>query len=377
MAFIEDRGDRPGKRWRVRYRDPEGRERSQSFERKTDASRFKSEQEAKMHRGEWLDPNAGKISFGEWSARWLSGLHSIKPKTLTGYESLLRVRVLPTFGSTELRRITPAMVREWQTAMLDEVSPARVRQARQVLSAVLEVATGDGLIARNPCDRVKAPAVRDRRQLFLTAGEVSRLAAAAEARSPGAGTLVTFLSYSGLRWGEAVALRWGAVNGRRVRVREAVTEVQGRLEWGTPKSHEARPVILPAFVADALGEPGQPEALVFTAPRGGPLRNSNFRAQVWSDRTDTNGRLIPGAVTEAGLPDGLHIHDLRHTAATLAISAGASIKAVQRMLGHASAAMTLDRYGHLYEEDLETLAERMDAKYRDAAGDNVIAIRRA
>jgi integrase len=363
MAFIEDRGERPGLRWRVRYRDPEGRERSKSFARKTDAHRFKAEQEAKLHKGEWLDPDAGRITFGEWAARWLAGLHSIKPKTLAGYESLLRVRVLPTFAGVELRRITPALVREWQTELLGEVSPARVRQARQVLSAALEVASGDGLIPRNPCDRVKPPAVRERRQLFLTAAEVRTLAAACEARQAGSGALVTFLAYSGLRWGEAVALRWGAVGGRRVRVRESATEVRGSLEWGTPKTHEARTVILPGFVAEVLGEPGGSEALIFTAPRGGPLRNSNFRNQVWRP-----------ALAAAGAPEGLHIHDLRHTAASLAISAGASIKAVQRMLGHASAAMTLDRYGHLYEEDLETLAERMDTAYRDAAG-NVTALR--
>jgi site-specific recombinase XerD len=92
------------------------------------------------------------------------------------------------------------------------------------------------------------------------------------------------------------------------------------------------------------------------------VRNSNFRNSVWRP-----------ALLAAGAPEGLHVHDLRHTAASLAISAGASIKAVQRMLGHAAVAMTLDRYGHLYEEDLETLADRMDSAYRDAA--SVVALR--
>ena len=66
------------------------------------------------------------------------------------------------------------------------------------------------------------------------------------------------------------------------------------------------------------------------------------------------------------MPNGLLVHDLRDTAASLAISAGASIKAVQRMLGHASAKMTLDTYGSLFEEDLEELAERLDARFRDS-----------
>jgi integrase len=93
------------------------------------------------------------------------------------------------------------------------------------------------------------------------------------------------------------------------------------------------------------------DELVFTSPRGGPLRPNNFRKRVFQQ-----------AVASIGKPD-LVPHDLRDTAASLAISAGASIKAVQRMLGHASAKMTLDVYGGLFTEDLEELAERLEEKY--------------
>jgi integrase len=96
--------------------------------------------------------------------------------------------------------------------------------------------------------------------------------------------------------------------------------------------------------------------LMFPAPSGGPLRSSNFRRHVW----------IPAVEAAAGVPEGLRVHDLRHTAASLAISSGAPIKAIQRMLGHKSAAMTLDRYGHLYEGELEELADRLHSKYADA-----------
>jgi integrase len=195
--------------------------------------------------------------------------------------------------------------------------------------------------------------VRERRQLFLTAGEVAKLTEAAESRQEGAGALVLLLAYTGLRWGEAVALRWESVDvaKRRVEVRESATEISGRLEWGTLKTHEVRTVIVPRFVIEALGAT-RGSGLVFTAPRGGPLRHSNFTKGVW----------VPACQT-AGMPDGLLIHDLRDTAASLAISSGASIKAVQRMLGHASAAMTLDTYGSLFDEDLEELADRMEQKY--------------
>ncbi len=346
--------DRP-KPWRARYRGPDGRERSRTFARKVDAERWLRDELGKADRGVWVDPTAGAATtFAGWADGWLRGL-TLKPKTRAGYESLLRSRVLPRFGAFALVRITPAEVRAWQTEMLDEgLSPARVRQARQVLHAALEQAVTDGLIARNPTERVKPPKVRPRRQRFLTADQVEVLSAACDDRQPGAGAVVMLLAWSGLRWGEAVALRWGSIDiaRRRVRVKASATEVSGRLEWGTPKTHEARTVIVPRFVVGGLGAKGGTDELVFSAPKGGPLRNSNFRRSVWDP-----------AVEASGLPVDLVPHDLRDTAASLMISAGASIKAVQRALGHASAAMTLDTYGSLFDEDLEDLADRLEAKF--------------
>jgi integrase len=122
-------------------------------------------------------------------------------------------------------------------------------------------------------------------------------------------------------------------------------------------------VIVARSVADALvrtmsGE--NPQTSLFTAPRGGPLRSSSFRKAVWLPARKNLTDIYPDL-------DGLRVHDLRHTAASLAISAGGNIKAVQRMLGHKNASVTLDRYGHLYDEDLVTLAVQMEQKYWEAA----------
>jgi len=361
MSGSIQRLDRP-KPWRARYRGPDGKERSRVFARKVDAERWLRTEVGKLDRGEWVDPGAGSVTVAEWSETWLRGLGDVKPKTREGYESLLRSRVLPVFGDTQIRRVGPGEVREWVAGMLAEgLSPARVRAARQVLSAMLAQAVDDGLIVRNPVERVKAPSVRPRRQRFLTAAEVESLAAAAEDRQVGAGTLVRFLAWTGLRWGEAVALRRRAVDleSRRVWVREAATEVSGRLSFGSPKTHETRTVVLPRFLAEHLaGLVGarKPDDLVFTAPGGGPLRSSNFRRDVW----------LP-ATAAVGL-DGLLVHDLRDTAASLMIASGASVKAVQRALGHATAAMTLDVYGGLFDEDLEALADRLDTRFAATAG---------
>ena len=337
MGSIQHRGDRP-KPWRARFNGPDGRQHSKSFARRIDAERWLRAELRRLDRGEWLDPQAGRLTISEWAEIWLRGL-TLKPKTKAGYESILCSRVLPTFGDHQLRQVTPAEIRAWMSDMAEEVGPARVRQARQLLYQMLETAVVDELIGRNPVARVPAPSVRSRRQLFLSAHEVTLLADGYEERQEGAGTLVRFLSYTGLRWGEAVALSKSNVNiaRRRVLVAKSATEVSGRLEWGTPKTHEARTVMLPAFLADRLEkhiEGLAADDLVFTAPRGGPLRSSNFRRDVWAK-----------ACESSGMPEGLLVHDLRDTAASLAISAGAWIKAVQRMLGHSSAKMTLAPMG--------------------------------
>jgi integrase len=139
---------------------------------------------------------------------------------------------------------------------------------------------------------------------------------------------------------------------RRITVAESVTEVRGRLTWGTPKSHQARSVPIPRFLADLLAEvvAGKgSDDLVFTTWHGKPLRNLNWRRDVFD--------LAAGDVGLAGLTP----HELRHTAASLAVSAGANVKAVQRMLGHASAAMTLDVYSGLFDADLDAVAVQLDS----------------
>ena len=358
-GWIEDRHGRTGRRWRARYRGPDGRIRSRSFDRKVDAERWLDAQLVRIDRGEWLDPRAGNVTLGEWSREWLATL-VLKPKTWAEYESLLRSRILPAFGAVPINRITPAAIREWTSSMSSEgLSASRVRAAKGRLAQCLEMAVHDGLLLRNPADGIKTPSVRSRPQRFLDAANVSRLATAAEGRLAGAGLVVATLAYVGLRWSELVALRRSRVDllRRRIEIAEAATELGGALSWGPPKTHEARTVTMPTVLIDKLAAhlgSVEPDALVFTEPRGGPLRSATWRRNVWAR-----------ALADAGIDD-LRIHDLRHTAASLMISSGASIKAVQRQLGHTSATMTLDLYGHLYDDDLDALADALDRKLAEA-----------
>ena len=146
-----------------------------------------------------------------------------------------------------------------------------------------------------------------------------------------------------------------------VEVAEIVTEVGGRLRVGPPKTRASRRIVgLPLAVVDELAAhlatPAPPDAFVFTAPKGGPLRVIAFRARIWRPATRT-----------AGL-DGLRIHDLRHTAVALWIAAGANPKEVAARAGHTSVSFTLDRYGHLYPESDAALRDRLDAIYASAYG---------
>lgn len=342
------------KPWRARYWGPDGRQHSKSFARKVDAERWLKVSEAEALTSRWVDPAAGTEPFGPYAEEWIAGKRStVGETTATNTESLLRARVLPEFGAIQLKRITTADIRKWLAAMTEEgLAPSTVYTYRRILSQILDQAVDDGLIVSNPAKKAKAPSVRPRRQLFLSAEELRKLADECGDYAP----LVWFLGWSGLRFGEATALRVGRVAQprRRVRVEEAATEVGGRLVFGAPKTHEARIVIVPRFVIEALRphvEGKDDDELVFTAPRGGPVRLNNFRRRVFTPAAERIGK--PGLVP----------HDLRDTAASLAISSGASIKAVQRMLGHASAKMTLDVYGSLFEEDLEALADQLEERY--------------
>jgi integrase len=176
------------------------------------------------------------------------------------------------------------------------------------------------------------------------------------------------LAYCGLRFGELAALRVRNVDPlrRRLQIEESVTEVDGVMVFGTPKSHQCRSVPVARSLTDALAAAcvgKAPTDLVFTATRGGVLMLRNWRRRVFDP-----------ALHAAGLGE-LTPHELRHTAASLAVAAGANVKAVQRMLGHASAAMTLDVYSGLFDDDLDAVADRLDAAARTARQDHADNLR--
>jgi len=361
MGYIEDlKSKRQGQgrlRWRVRYRDPAGRERAKSFARKQDAERFLRHAEADKLRGQWVDPRQGRTTVRELAERWYATTVTLKAKTREDYRSLLHNHVLPAFGERAVASLDTLAVRGWLAGLVSGgLSPSRAKHAYYVLYAVLEAAIQAGALVRNPAAGVRAPRSHSREMHFLSAAEVERLA---EAIVPPYGVLVRFAAYTGLRAGEIAALRVKPLDLLRgtVRVVEAASEVSGRLITGPTKTHAERTVRLPRFLRDELAAylaspPRDRDAFVFTAPKGGPLRHHNFYK-----------RQFCPALVRAGLPAQIRFHDLRHTCASLLIAQGAHPKAIQAHLGHSSIQVTMDRYGHLFPDALEHLADRLDAAH--------------
>ena len=232
-------------------------------------------------------------------------------------------------------------------------SASTTRKVVGVLRLVLELAVRDRRIPTNPAHRVTLPRLPVAEQRFLGANELQTLADAMPSGRDR--VLCLLLGWTGMRFGEAAALRVESVNTlrRRVRISEAVAEVRGRIVMGTPKTHASRWVVLPGFLAPILGEylasVGR-SGLVFPDAAGGPLRVPN-----WNRRTFT-----PAATSVGLIPPKLRVHDLRHTAASLAIASGAGVKIVQQQLWHASATLTLDRYAHLFPDELDALSNALD-----------------
>jgi integrase len=355
MSSIEKRQRGGTVRWRAHFRDPAGAQRSRSFTRRIDAERFLTTIDASKLSGSFIDPSAARLTVGIWSGRWLQGRAHLKPSTAERYAGIVREHIEPRWGTTRLADVSHADVQRWVTELSAVRSPATVRKVHRVLSLVLDLAVRDGRLVRNPAARVSLPRVVAGERRYLTHAQVHDLAAECVPHR----LVVLWLAYTGCRFGEMAALRVGrlALMRRRAVIAESVTVVGGAQVWGTPKGHERREVPIPRFLIDELAAhvAGKgSDDLVFTGVKGGALRAQVFQRSV-----------LKPAAERLGLA-GLHPHELRHTAASLAIASGANVKVVQQMLGHKSATMTLDLYGHLFGDQLDEVADRLDAAARSA-----------
>lgn len=175
MAHVQKRG---GGRWRARFRGPDNRERSKTFERRADAVRFLTTVEASKLRGEWVDPKLGRKAFGPWAEELMASRLNIRPATRARDDSYFKNHILPAFKDSSLARIRRADVQRWVRELTEvkRLAPRTVRECHRILSFILREAVDSQLIAASPCHNITLPRVEKREGRFLSAEEVERLA---------------------------------------------------------------------------------------------------------------------------------------------------------------------------------------------------------
>ena len=324
------------------------------FERKADAVAWEQEQRRRLRLGEWIDPRRGQVPLSLVAADWLGSRGSVKRRTRESDEAAWRNYIAPRFGNWPVASITAAEVSGWVGSLVVRgLAPSTATRALATLRSVLAFAVADARIQHNVAAVVHAPTSgRVRREgQILTIEELRALTRACKGRYR---DVVPMLALAGLRWGELAGLQVGdrvSVPGPGLRLRRTVLASGGggALYLDTLKNNRARtvPLVLELVpVVDRWSAGKAPDAWLFDAPQGGPLWESNWKRSVgWN-----------AATSAVGVP-GFRVHDLRHTAASVWLAAGADPKVVQRVLGHATAAMTMDLYGHMIDANLWQAAQ--------------------
>ncbi len=342
-----------GGRWKGRYRTMAGRTRSRTFDRKADAERWLRSELSRRDRGAWVDPALGKVRFDEWAERVMASRAHLRESTRVRDVAVFQSLVLPQFGTASLSGIAPDDVRAWVSELTAAgYASATVAKGYQLLSVVMRAAVNDGLIAVSPCRGVKLPRLERDEPRTLTAEEVHRLA---DTIDPHHRVLILAAAFTGLRFGELAALRVANLDLLRSRltVSHTLSEVQGVIIEGPPKTKASlRTLTLSATLVEELARHlaggTDPDRYVFAAPYGGPLRRSNFRHRVW----------LPAV--EAARLEGFTFHGLRHTAATLMVSAGVHPRVIAVRLGHSSVRTVLDVYTRSTPDLDEAAATALD-----------------
>ncbi|WP_138759090.1 tyrosine-type recombinase/integrase [Modestobacter altitudinis] len=344
--------------WRARCTGPDGKRRSATFPTKSAARAWLAIQQADVVRKTWRAPEAGTRSVGSYADEYLAR-NDLRESTRGLYTSLWKHHLAEHWELVPVGDVTPAKVRAWHAQAVKTTGPTALAQSYRLLRSLLGVAVADEVIAANPCKLRNASTPKTARpSRSLTTREVQAIAGhlAQDVRTKRYAVLVLVLAFSGLRFGEATALRRSDVldDCTRLLVERSVRYVGGRWAVGEPKTEAGRrSVALPPSVAAVLADhleqyvPDSPDALVFSTASGGYLARSNW------------GQTFRRAAETCGLPP-VRPHELRHTGATWAAQTGATTAELMRRLGHASPAAAM-RYQHAVDHRDDEIARALDA----------------
>ncbi|MFD7160935.1 tyrosine-type recombinase/integrase [Kribbella sp. NPDC059898] len=360
-----------GKRWLGVWKDPRGDEKSKAFDTKAAALRYATAMETDRNRGDYLDPNAGKVRLAEIWPRWMAA-RKVDPTSVLQYESKWRLHVEPLFGRRMVKSILPSEVAAWLTDLLSVYGPSTARSAFLVLNGCLELAVADELIKKNPTQAkiVKKPSRRSSEVVTWADETVGRIIEA----HPEQYRLIPIIgSSTGLRQGElfGLALQDFDFDEEVIRVRRQVKRLRDKFIFALPKNDKERVVpmssILAAAVKDHTTRFGtktislpweeldaeiQDHDLLFTWSDGRHLRAELYNVMVWKPALVFAG-VLPAPVKNArGNPRykrdrTVGLHALRHYYASITLADGVNIKELSEYLGHADPGFTLQMYTHL------------------------------
>lgn len=373
MAHVEDRWTRPGpsgrpvrtarwgrgKRWRARWVDPDGAERSRACATKDEAEALLAKVRVDVAAGTYVAPSSGLETFRAYAERWRADQLHHRPATAAQAESRLRVHVYPVLGDRPLAGVRRSDVQALVGRLSQQLAPSTVEVVYGYVATVFRMAVDDRLIPHTPCTRIRLPEHVRAKVVPMTRAQVVTLRDVMPERFA---AMVELCAASGLRSSELRGLTVDRVS-PRLHVRGAIAPAEvvlrvdrqlvgaaaGRPLWGPPKTPAAdRSVRIGATAVAALlahlqAFPPGPDGLLFTTARGLPVTRSTA-GDLWRSAAATSGlELRP----RSGW------HDLRHFHASLLIAAGLSVRAVADRLGHEDPAETLRTYAHLWPNDEE------------------------
>lgn len=339
-----------GKRWRAHWVEPNGDRATATFKTKDAAQAHLTRMDHQVRAGEYVTAEVRRTTVGAYWPRLRALKEGKAPKTWGTYVTAWDNHVAPRWEHTPVNAVTTAAVQDWLNELTTRtgapLSASGRLKARTTLRLILDMATTDRAIPANPVTGtdVTAPPPKPRR--YLTRPQVVALTAAFRPHH----LEIWMLVLTGIRKGELWGIRGEDVDPVRGRVRIARDlDAEGREDH--TKSRRTRWVPVPAVLLPDLVKAAArsgPAGYVFPGPSG-----TRWTSTMWRRRWDK-------ARAATWYPD-FDTHELRHTAASWAIASGADVKLVQRMLGHASAAMTLDTYAELMEDRMGDVADRMGA----------------
>lgn len=308
---------------------------------------------SKMTVGQWLDI---------WTAEYLGG---VKPRTVDNYKGVVKSRIKPGLGAVKLEALTPHTIQSYYNGLTKEgLAPKTVKNIHGILHKALQQAVSNSYIRINPADSCILPRPVRRELKPLDEDMITAFLKAIQGHP--FGELFTVTLFTGMREGEALGLLWDCVDLDKGTViidkqLQLIRGSKGQYQMVPTKNSKGRTISIAPYVVTTLRQVKRKQ-----------LENRLRYGQCWEDSgfvfTDDLGHHLSASsvykafkrvMEEIGSPE-TRFHDLRHSYAVASIKSGDDIKTVQENLGHATAAFTLDVYGHVTEKMKQESAARME-----------------